>query len=129
MTEKCFEERFRDVEENYKVITNRIAEAAVRSGRKPEDVTFLAATKTVPAEVINHAIGCGLRFIGENRVQEFMDKYEKIDWDKGVSGQIIGRLQTNKVKGRLHPVGGFRKACKGNFPPCGENRPQNAGAH
>ena len=98
MTEKCFEERFRDVEENYKVITNRIAEAAVRSGRKPEDVTFLTATKTVPAEVINHAIGCGLRFIGENRVQEFMDKYEKIDWDKGVSGQIIGRLQTNKVK-------------------------------
>lgn len=77
MTEKCFEERFRDVEENYKVITNRIAEAAVRSGRKPEDITFLAATKTVPAEVINHAIGCGLRFIGENRVQEFMDKYEK----------------------------------------------------
>ena len=74
MTEKCFEERFRDVEENYKVITNRIAEAAVRSGRKPEDITFLAATKTVPAEVINHAIGCGLRFIGENRVQEFMDK-------------------------------------------------------
>ena len=57
MTEKCFEERFRDVEENYKVITNRIAEAAVRSGRKPEDITFLAATKTVPAEVINHAIG------------------------------------------------------------------------
>ena len=98
MTEKCFEERFRDVEENYKAITNRIAEAAVRSGRKPEDITFLAATKTVPAEVINHAIGCGLRFIGENRVQEFMDKYEKIDWDKGVSGQIIGRLQTNKVK-------------------------------
>ena len=98
MTEKCFEERFRDVEENYKVITNRIAEAAVRSGRKPENITFLAATKTVPAEVINHAIGCGLRFIGENRVQEFMDKYEKIDWDKGVSGQIIGRLQTNKVK-------------------------------
>ena len=46
MTEKCFEERFRDVEENYKVITNRIAEAAVRSGRKPEDITFLAATKT-----------------------------------------------------------------------------------
>ena len=68
------------------------------ASRKPEDITFLAATKTVPAEVINHAIGCGLRFIGENRVQEFMDKYEKIDWDKGVSGQIIGRLQTNKVK-------------------------------
>lgn len=86
------------VEENYKVITERIAEAAVRSGRRPEDITFLAATKTVPAEVINHAIGCGLRFVGENRVQEFIEKYDKINWAAGVSGQIIGRLQTNKVK-------------------------------
>lgn len=98
MTEKLYDPRFAAVEENFKVISARIAEAAVRSGRRPEDITFLAATKTVPVEVINHAIGCGLRYIGENRVQEFMDKYEKIDWDKGVTGHIIGRLQTNKVK-------------------------------
>lgn len=98
MTEKCCDPRLMSVEENYKVITERIAEAAVRSGRRPEDITFLAATKTVPAEVINHAIGCGLRFVGENRVQEFIEKYDKINWAAGVSGQIIGRLQTNKVK-------------------------------
>ena len=97
MTEKCFEERFRDVEENYKVITNRIAEAAVRSGRKPEDITFLAATKTVPAEVINHAIGCGLRFIGENRVQEIQAK-RPLGAYTGKPLHFIGHLQTNKVK-------------------------------
>lgn len=98
MTEKYSDPRFVSVEENYKVITERIAEAAVRSGRRPEDITFLAATKTVPVEVINHAIRCGLRFVGENRVQEYMEKYEKIDWNAGVSGHMIGRLQTNKVK-------------------------------
>lgn len=98
MTEKLSDPRLLAVEENFKVITSRIAEAAIRSGRRPEDITLLAATKTVPAEVINHAIGCGLRFIGENRVQEFMDKYEQIDWNAGVTGHIIGRLQTNKVK-------------------------------
>ena len=97
MTEKCFEERFRDVEENYKAITNRIAEAAVRSGRKPEDITFLAATKTVPAEVINHAIGCGLRFIGENRVQEIQAK-RPLGAYTGKPLHFIGHLQTNKVK-------------------------------
>ena len=98
MTERYFDPRFAAVEENFREISERVAQAAVRSGRKPEDVTLLAATKTVQAEVINHAIACGLRYIGENRVQEFMDKYEKIDWDKGVTGHIIGRLQTNKVK-------------------------------
>ena len=97
MTEKCFEERFRDVEENYKVITNRIAEAAVRSGRKPEDITFLAATKTVPAEVINYAIGCGLRFIGENRVQEMTEKLAEGAYT-GAPLHFIGHLQTNKVR-------------------------------
>ena len=98
MTEKSFNTRLLTVEENYKHITERIAEAAIRSGRNPEDITLLAATKTVPAEVINHAIKCGLRYIGENRVQEFIDKYEAIDWKSGVTGHIIGRLQTNKVK-------------------------------
>ena len=98
MTERLSDPRLFAVEENYKCITERIAEAAVRSGRKPEEITLLAATKTVPAEIINHAISCGLRCIGENRVQEFIDKYEKIDWSSGAARHIIGRLQTNKVK-------------------------------
>ena len=71
--------RFLSVEENLKEIRERIAEAALKSGRAPEDVTLLAATKTVPVEVINHAIHLGVDHIGENRVQELLDKYDALD--------------------------------------------------
>lgn len=98
MTEKLsneFEIRFRDLEENLKEIRFRMAEASIRSGRNPEDVELLAATKTVPVEVINYGIRLGIPHIGENRVQELLDKfdaYEKTDI------QFIGHLQSNKVK-------------------------------
>lgn len=91
------EQRFLDVEENLKVVRENIAEAAVRSGRKPEDITLLAATKTVPAEVINRGIELGIRHIGENRVQELSEKYESYHLEN-CDLQFIGHLQTNKVK-------------------------------
>lgn len=93
MTERLF----RDVEYNYRVINERIAEAAEKSGRKREDITFLAATKTVDVETINHAISLGLDHIGENRVQELLSKYEGYDLSR-CSLQFIGHLQTNKVR-------------------------------
>lgn len=86
-----------DVEYNYKLINERIAEAAEKSGRSREDITFLAATKTVDAPVINHAIFLGLDHIGENRVQELLSKYEDYDLSR-CSLQFIGHLQTNKVR-------------------------------
>ena len=73
MTEKLsseLEQRFRDVEENLKRIRFEMEQAAVSSGREPEEITLLAATKTVPVEVINHGIALGIRHLGENRVQE-----------------------------------------------------------
>ena len=93
MTEKLF----RDVEYNYKLIEERIAEAALKSGRKREDITFLAATKTVDVEVINYAISLGLKYIGENRVQELLSKYDSYNLDDA-SLQFIGHLQSNKVR-------------------------------
>ena len=57
-----------DIKRNFEEITALIADAAVRSGRKPEDITLLAATKTVEPEFINYAVSLGLKFIGENRV-------------------------------------------------------------
>ncbi len=90
-------QRFHALEENLKRIRAEIAEAAIRSGRRPEDVTLLAATKTVPVEVINHGIGLGLDHIGENRVQELCDKYDALERDQ-TDVQFIGHLQTNKVK-------------------------------
>lgn len=92
-----FGQRFRDVEKNLKTIRERIAEAAAQSGRAPEDIALLAATKTVPAEVINHAVSLGVQHIGENRVQELEEKYDAYDLAH-CDLQFIGHLQTNKVK-------------------------------
>ncbi len=84
-------------DENYARIQEEIAQAALRAGRKPEDVTLLAATKTVPVETINYAVSKGLSCLGENRVQELLDKYDALDREH-CDLQFIGRLQTNKVK-------------------------------
>ncbi len=58
---------------------------------------LLAAVKTVPPEYINYAIDCGVTLIGENRVQEVLEKYGKIDRTRAQL-HFIGALQTNKVK-------------------------------
>ena len=98
MTEKLSSElsqRFLDLEENYKRIRAELEEAAAASGRRPDEVTLLAATKTVPVEVINHGIALGIRHIGENRVQELCEKYDRY---APADLQFIGHLQTNKVR-------------------------------
>ena len=82
-------------DENYKRVCENIAAAAEKSGRSPADITLLAATKTVDAEVINHAIKSGIEYIGENRVQEFLSKEP---FYLPVHKHFIGHLQTNKVK-------------------------------
>lgn len=88
-------------DENYKIITEKINNAAEHSGRKPEDIILLAATKTVEVEVINHAIDNGIKYIGENRVQEYLAKYERL---KPCHRHFIGHLQTNKVKSIIDKV-------------------------
>ena len=97
MMEKEIEEKKRNLKENYREIRENIAAAAKASGRKPEDITLLAATKTVPAEVINYGISLGIDYLGENKVQEFLSKYDEYD-KKRCHLQFIGHLQTNKVK-------------------------------
>lgn len=93
MTEKLLS----NVEYNYNLINERIAEAAQKVGKKREDITLLAATKTVDVQVINYAISLGLDHIGENKVQELLLKYN--DYDLAHSSlQFIGHLQTNKVR-------------------------------
>ena len=60
------------------------------------DTRLLAVTKTRSVEEINYAIQCGVRHIGENRVQELMEKYDYLELE-GVSVHLIGQLQSNKV--------------------------------
>lgn len=82
-------------DENYKYVLERIKESAKKSGRSSNEIILLAATKTVPVEVVNHAIEQGLTYMGENRVQEFNSKYCDL---LPVHKHFIGHLQTNKVK-------------------------------
>ena len=91
------EKLLRDVEYNYNVINERISEAAQKVGKTREDIKFLAATKTVDVEVINYAISLGLNYIGENKVQELISKYDNYNLDN-CSLQFIGHLQSNKVR-------------------------------
>ena len=91
------EKLLRDVEYNYSYIEERIAEAAQKVGKSREDITFLAATKTVDVEVINYAISLGLKYIGENKVQELLSKYDNYNLNDA-SLQFIGHLQSNKVR-------------------------------
>ncbi|MBO4950068.1 MAG: YggS family pyridoxal phosphate-dependent enzyme [Clostridia bacterium] len=83
--------------ENIVSAKKKIDEAARIGGRNGKDVTLLAATKTVDAETINFAIDNGINCIGENRVQELLEKYDAIN-KENVDIHFIGRLQTNKVK-------------------------------
>ena len=103
MTENLYSDRFHAFDENYREVTEQIALAAEKSGRSPSEITLLAATKTVPVEVINHAIEAGITCIGENRVQELLEKYDFLNRER-CDVQFIGRLQTNKVKYLLRKV-------------------------
>ncbi len=86
---KCFDE-------NYKIVLEKLNNAAVRSSRSLDDITLLAATKTVEVPVINHAYKSGIKVMGENRVKEFLSKEDELD--KGLRRQLIGTLQRNKVR-------------------------------
>ena len=88
--------RCKQFDDNYAYVLDRIEKAAQSVGKTAADINLLAATKTVPVEVINHAIEKGITLIGENRVQELCEKYD--DLNKTATRHHIGRLQTNKVK-------------------------------
>ena len=78
-------------------VQERIARAAERAGRSPDDIILVAASKMNDAERVRAAIAAGIRVCGENRVQELLEKYEQNAYE-GADLQFIGTLQTNKVK-------------------------------
>lgn len=85
------------IAENIKSIKYRIEQAAKRSGRNPADIKLVAATKDVPADLIEEAVKSGITDIGENRVQEAERKFDALK-NFPVTWHMIGHLQTNKVK-------------------------------
>lgn len=86
--------------ERLAAVRQRIATAAQKAGRNPDDVTLLAVTKTVSWERLIPWIDAGLREFGENRVQEALGKFLTPTNEKKVAARfhLIGPLQTNKAK-------------------------------
>jgi PLP dependent protein len=85
-----------DIQVNIADIKEEIKQICQNCGRNPDDVTLVVVTKTVDPERINHAVDYGVSNLGENKVQEIMDKYEAVS--KNIKWHLIGHLQTNKVK-------------------------------
>src|SRR5215471_20899103 len=85
-----------DLTSNVNQIRQRIAQACERAGRKPDSVALLAVSKGQPPEAVRAAVGAGLTFFGENKVQEGKAKIPlcpgKLRW------HMIGHLQTNKCR-------------------------------
>jgi len=85
------------IAENIRHVHERIAAAARRAGRNPQEIGLLAVSKTFPAEHIRQAYEAGIRIFGENRVQEFSAKAEAVRELRDAQWHMIGHLQTNKA--------------------------------
>ena len=91
----------KEFDQNLESVLIRFNNALEKSPLENKNVTLLAATKTVDVDTINYAISKGINFIGENKVQELLSKYGKINQ---VHNHFIGHLQTNKVKDVIDKV-------------------------
>ncbi|MDR1796750.1 MAG: YggS family pyridoxal phosphate-dependent enzyme [Clostridiales Family XIII bacterium] len=116
----------KEIAENVLEVRRRIAAAAARAGRRADEVTLVAVTKTRSPEQMAAAVEAGCCDLGENRVQEYVEKREKTQYlaENGeknlknlkIKWHLIGHLQRNKVKyiadsvGLIHSVDSFRLA-------------------
>jgi len=82
---------------NLSAVHERIARAAQRAGRQPEEIALMAVTKTFPPVTIREAYQAGQRLFGENRVQEFAEKVGSLPDLRDAEFHMIGHLQSNKA--------------------------------
>jgi pyridoxal phosphate enzyme (YggS family) len=81
-------------------LRHSIAEAALRAGRQPDEITLVGVSKTQPAAAVVEAVNAGLAHFGENRVQEAADKIPLVrrgTQDQPVQFHMVGHLQSNKA--------------------------------
>ncbi len=102
------------IADHIKMVEDKIVAACKDSGRNVEDVTLIAVSKTKPVPALQEAYDYGCRDFGENKVQELVDKFDKLP--KDIRWHMIGHLQRNKVKYivdkayLIHSVDSFRLA-------------------
>lgn len=114
-----------DIRANLEAVNSSIKKAAEDCGRSGDDILLVAVSKTRTPEEINIAIDNGVTDIGENKVQEIMDKYDEV---KPVRWHMIGHLQTNKVKyiidkvHMIHSVDSYKLAVEINKRAAAKNK-------
>lgn len=100
--------------ENLKTVEKKILEACEKSNRNRNDVKLIAVSKTKPVSMLQEVYNEGIRYFGENKVQELTDKTEQLPED--IKWHMIGHLQRNKVKyivdkvAMIHSVDSLRLA-------------------
>lgn len=103
-----------NISENLKRIRYNVEEAKAKYRKSDDIVRIMAVTKTVPYERVNEAVREGITLLGENRVQEYLEK--KDFYDKNAEINFIGHLQSNKIKyiinsvTMIHSVDSFKLA-------------------
>jgi pyridoxal phosphate enzyme (YggS family) len=103
------------IAERVAAVRERIARASARAGRRAEEVTLVAVSKTFPAETVRDGFAAGLRHFGENRVQEAEAKAAALADLRadGMVWHLVGHLQTNKARkaaalfDRIHSLDGL----------------------
>ena len=86
------------IKDNISIVQQQLKQAAIQSGRTPEDIRLIAVSKTKSTELILQALAAGQIAFGENRVQEALGKIEALTENPLLEWHLIGHLQKNKVK-------------------------------
>lgn len=100
--------------DNLRQVEENINTACIRGGRKREEITLVAVSKTKPVSMLQEIYDCGIRNFGENKVQEICEKRDELP--KDINWHMIGHLQRNKVKyiigdvALIHSVDTYRLA-------------------
>jgi pyridoxal phosphate enzyme (YggS family) len=87
-----------ELAKRYQAVRERITQAALHAGRKPDSVQLLVVSKTFPADSVAQVAALGQRDFGENYVQEGVDKIAALQGVKGLVWHCIGPLQSNKTR-------------------------------
>lgn len=95
-----------DLKKNKSFVYEQVAQAAAKAGRPASDISIVAVTKYVDSHVAEQLVNLGVKDIGENRVDKFLDKYQTLK-DKDLTWHLIGTLQRRKVKDVINYVDYF----------------------
>ncbi len=102
------------VTHNINIVRDKIADVCTLCGRNPADIKIIAVSKNTGLSLINQAISAGIKDLGENKAQEFSEKFPLFSDD--INWHFIGHLQRNKVKyivgkaGVIHSVDSIKLA-------------------